>query len=454
MGDAARGRLDGWKAIAAYLGKNERTVQRWAKDLAMPVHHVYGRTTGTVYTTADELENWLGLNPTVSAAAARVDRADRSDLTDVLAAVQASPRSQWARKRWTVVVITSALVVSLGGFAIVRALHAGPPTRVTFSGDKLLAWDERGKLAWTYRFQRDVAEPPNGDLVQPTRFVDLDGDGRPDVLAVVAFPGEGTGQVSREELDCFSADGKLLWRYEPQGTYSFGGRRWEGPWKFTELLVSPESAPNKTVWAAVGHHTWWPAFLVRLDATGQASVRFIDSGSIYALNYLRNATGSYVLAGGINNEFDAGMLAVLDVNQPSAVSPQSAESAYHCDDCPGGQPYRYFVFPRSELSRVVVLHSNLVRLIRVNERRLQVGTTETDSPMQLWASYELSENFDGDSVAMSDGYWQLHRKLEQEGKIHHTVENCPERTAPKIIRRFDPTHGWIDVPVQWALLQK
>jgi hypothetical protein len=44
--------------------------------------------------------------------------------------------------------------------------------------------------------------------------------------------------------------------------------------------------------------------------------------------------------------------------------------------------------------------------------------------------------------------------LEREGKVTHSFEDCPERTHPKLVRRWDATGMWTDVPAQWALLQK
>lgn len=58
VGDAAR-RLDGWKAIASFLGRSIRTVQRWEQDVAMPVRRVGGGRQGPVWADASELEAWL-----------------------------------------------------------------------------------------------------------------------------------------------------------------------------------------------------------------------------------------------------------------------------------------------------------------------------------------------------------------------------------------------------------
>jgi hypothetical protein len=53
-------RLDSWKDIAAYLGRDVRTVIRWEKQRALPVHRDNsgpGRT--TVYADVEELDRWL-----------------------------------------------------------------------------------------------------------------------------------------------------------------------------------------------------------------------------------------------------------------------------------------------------------------------------------------------------------------------------------------------------------
>ncbi|MGP0071309.1 MAG: tetratricopeptide repeat protein [Bryobacteraceae bacterium] len=52
-------RLDSWKEIATYLGRDVTTVQRWEKREAMPVHrHVHDKR-GSVYALAPELDAWL-----------------------------------------------------------------------------------------------------------------------------------------------------------------------------------------------------------------------------------------------------------------------------------------------------------------------------------------------------------------------------------------------------------
>lgn len=53
-----RKRLDSWKAIADFLGRSLRTVQRWHDLNGLPVHH-YGGRKGSVFAYEEEIDQWL-----------------------------------------------------------------------------------------------------------------------------------------------------------------------------------------------------------------------------------------------------------------------------------------------------------------------------------------------------------------------------------------------------------
>ncbi|MGA6981779.1 MAG: tetratricopeptide repeat protein [Candidatus Sulfotelmatobacter sp.] len=54
-----RKRLDSWKEIATFFGRDERTVKRWEKDRGLPVYRVPGSARGGVFAYAEELTEWL-----------------------------------------------------------------------------------------------------------------------------------------------------------------------------------------------------------------------------------------------------------------------------------------------------------------------------------------------------------------------------------------------------------
>ncbi len=51
-------RLDSWKAIAEFLGRSLRTVQRWHELNGLPVHH-FGGHKGSVFAYEEEIDRWL-----------------------------------------------------------------------------------------------------------------------------------------------------------------------------------------------------------------------------------------------------------------------------------------------------------------------------------------------------------------------------------------------------------
>ena len=54
----AQDQLDSWKEIAAFLGREVRTVQRWEKTEGLPVHRHRHAKLGSVYAFKSELVSW------------------------------------------------------------------------------------------------------------------------------------------------------------------------------------------------------------------------------------------------------------------------------------------------------------------------------------------------------------------------------------------------------------
>jgi hypothetical protein len=58
MNDGAPPRLDGWKTIAAHIGRDERTVKRWEATRGLPIRRLPGEHRSSVFAYADELAAW------------------------------------------------------------------------------------------------------------------------------------------------------------------------------------------------------------------------------------------------------------------------------------------------------------------------------------------------------------------------------------------------------------
>lgn len=61
-------RLDSWKEIASFFARDERTVRRWEKEQALPVHRIPGGAKGRVFAYESELRVWLSTSEALARA--------------------------------------------------------------------------------------------------------------------------------------------------------------------------------------------------------------------------------------------------------------------------------------------------------------------------------------------------------------------------------------------------
>src|SRR5882762_11254468 len=76
-------RLESWKEIASYLGRDVTTVRRWEKREGLPVHRLHHSKLGSVYAYTWELDTWR--NERVSGALPPASDSDSVPATTWLA---------------------------------------------------------------------------------------------------------------------------------------------------------------------------------------------------------------------------------------------------------------------------------------------------------------------------------------------------------------------------------
>lgn len=372
--------------------------------------------------------------------------------------IPALPPPSPARRAWPALTAgIVAVAVLVAGAAWWLSHRAGEPVRVSLASDSLTAWDAKGRIAWEYVLPEPAEiQPVQGS--EAVSFQDLIGDGRRELL-VLANPLPRTPATAssasynavlfkRTVLYCFSDRGKLLWTYSPDSVkLPFNGRVFEGPWRAMAMLFTPREQ-GKYMWISFVHNTWWPSFVMRVDARGGASMAYLNSGSISSLAYVRNTSGGYVIAAGTNNGYGAAVVAILGENHPPTVSPQVAGTPYGYDQWAGG-PHMLYMLPPSELFRMSGESFHVVAAVQVSGDRIQVQTNEGKDLITgpgngpyLLGFYEFSMDFKLLSASLSDTYWNAHRKLEQEGKIHHTAEQCPDRNIASRVRLWLANRAW------------
>jgi TolB-like protein/Tfp pilus assembly protein PilF len=112
--DSQGRRLESWKEIATYLGRDVTTVRRWEKREGLPVRRLHHSRLGSVYAYTAELDAWRNERATGAA-------------TSGMEATQAS--RQTGRRIWTLITLAALGLVLAGGLAwFWRNRSAEPPT--------------------------------------------------------------------------------------------------------------------------------------------------------------------------------------------------------------------------------------------------------------------------------------------------------------------------------------
>lgn len=153
MGEAAPNhsdrRLDSWKDIARFFERDERTVRRWEKENALPVHRVPGGAKGRVFAYESELRRWLSTpqaaSSTVKESESLTDAAGPESQTDVIGPEsqihviqphQAHPRirslARWAGALAVCIGLASGIIAYRKGHRF--AVHASTPISRTILG--------------------------------------------------------------------------------------------------------------------------------------------------------------------------------------------------------------------------------------------------------------------------------------------------------------------------------
>jgi hypothetical protein len=151
-------RLHSWKEIAAYVGRDVRTAQRWEAE-GLPVHRLPHDKMASVFAYAAEIDGWLTFRssqlPRSSKTHPASDHNHERDHRSDTRALQATNKwsaaltpvagsAMW-RRRPFVIGSTAALAVALSVVAVAAGIGFRPPSRSGDDRDRLWLWH---RLSW------------------------------------------------------------------------------------------------------------------------------------------------------------------------------------------------------------------------------------------------------------------------------------------------------------------
>lgn len=443
-------RLNGWKEIAAHLGKGVRTVQRWEQDLGLPVHRIKGNAGEILFASVAEIERWQRERedaaraerpPGVAAPTTHHSEAREASVhTDTGAGVavlglgNGSRGRFWTRRRAIVLAGAAIIVCVVGALAWVGLPRGAPkktppvaavgdgPTSWRVVGGRLDALDANNRLLWFYdKFPVPLDDeayrtPPSGLL--RGAVADIDGDGRRELLiAVQTGPGQGS-------LYCLDADGTLRFERSAGRAVRFGDEVFAPPFNPPGFQLAREAGGRLSIWVAAVHHYEFPAVVEKLDARGELLGQYWSNGHIGLLAETTMAGRRVMLVGATNNESRGGSLAVLDYDHPSGYSP-AATKKYTCAESPATLPLRFFLFPRPDVFRALgtppqaveaVVGAGAGEVVVVVEAG---GTVGSSALIFACLGYRFDDHFNLLGAEAQQNYREAHTQLRVLPEMNH-----------------------------------
>jgi len=147
-------RLDGWKAIASYLDRDIRTVQRWEASEGLPVHRLEHRQRASAYAFTGELDEWVARRIPSEGADKSLEPAPGSALDPVPEPI---PARAWWLRRPALIGVALAAIMAIGALGLwAWGLRDGRPSGDTRDPQAYSAFAE-GRALYTSRQYRDAA---------------------------------------------------------------------------------------------------------------------------------------------------------------------------------------------------------------------------------------------------------------------------------------------------------
>jgi hypothetical protein len=441
--------LETWQAIADYLGVSKRTAQNYERFQKLPVYRLEGDK-ARVWAYPEELEAWkAGFQRTAReeypSAGEKHDNGAGAvgEIPPTQGISEHSPptaeliseriRSQpiaavaWSAdgkgrigRRWLLSAGLGIIGISTtAGLATRTWGRRRLPAAYRIQGTSLIVLSDDNRLLWKYPFSQAPSQNPFGGPLDShlCLFHDVNGDGQVETLfryATVKQPAV---------LLCFSATGKLLWRFVPGRTiYGAQGSEYSPPYGVNALDVLPADASGvaRVVVSSV-HHYGYPCQVALVDGeTGRLISEYWHRGHLRNLRIadLDGDGEAEIILGGVNDaeDYRQATLVIFDQHRVVGGSQDPNGQPYFRGLLPGQEKAEIF-FPKTPLSRDKEF--NIVRDINLEDKRLRVTILEdigeTGSTDEL--GYEFDPNLRHVEVMLSNTFSQHYRSQQQKGEI-------------------------------------
>jgi hypothetical protein len=411
-------RLDSWKAIAAYLGRDAGTVRRWERTRGLPVHRVPGGRGASVFAYTHDIDAWLK-----SAAHETPESVPPGDAVP-------------ARRGWIWAAASLVAVVAITAWLMQRPRAVAADLQVHLDEQSITATDGDGRELWTHRldekYRHIKAESSEG--VRVLRGSD------PRVYFMTAQRiGRADNAADGGEFTLLAGNGTPRFTFRFFDNVRYAGKYYGAPWGMTAFSVLDTTPVRLAV--AAHHWVWSPSLIAILDENGKRLGTYASHGWIEQLHWL---SSNRLVFGGFLESKNGGLIGLLDPSQLDGQSPEGAGSPHHCENCGTNPPLAMAAMPRSEVNLASQSRFNRAIVEKIGDRLIArtIEVPAVDGQGAADAIYEFTASLDLVSATYSQRYWENHDRLQREGKLDHGRADCPTRNGPAEVHRWSRDAGW------------
>lgn len=425
-----KSKLEGWKEIADYLGKDVRTAHRLKKLYGLPVRpeDIPLKKPG-VYAYVAELENWRK-SPKVEIhdedQQMEQERPKEQTEQDEHAKLSAPQKNRLNRFLWTglyslILIFVGVIVGAV--FVTFDKQKIDQPMDFSINGSQLIILNGKGRELWRYDTRLRDLWPENmykkcfqfkrhemGTIFLPRIIIqDVNADGANEVL----FATRSLSEYGAGTLHFFSSKGGGKWSFSGGRELNFGKITYSDDTRIFGIEVCNLDNKGTPEIIVIGAHIpYFPAYLVVLDINGNIKGEFWNSGYMVDIvfNDFNGDGRKEIVVSGVNNEYKEGFLAVFDSSDIRGASPQQNDY-YICRDF-GPCPAKYYIrFPRTDVDRLESELEFCSSLTLLKNGNIQAILRHSN------LIYEFNSKFEIVNVGTSNRFKFMHRKAVREGKI-------------------------------------
>lgn len=355
-----------WKEIAAYLKVRVRTAQRWEKELGLPVHRMNKLDKAYVFAYTDELDKWFekrirsrnilkrfyGINKPLSLIGFSFIFLIVFIFVLIVFIYLPSHKD----------LIPSEFEVTNSRLIIYNS-----------AGQELWSYELKESLDYSAYKRKEL--PASGLSSRSNLnvcFKDIDQDEKINVIF-----GVQTKNESGEKVLCFDERGKLIWSFIPGRSIRFGDYLISEDFCVRLLrVVDLNQDGYLEILIIANHKIHFPTRVVVLDYQGKIMGEYWNVGHLNCVEIVDlDGDGlQEIILGGVNNSYRRACVLVLDIRKMSGCSPRNNDPCFICSELDRGTEKYYLLIPPNKLGRLLYLYETVESIDLFENNRLQICT--------------------------------------------------------------------------------